>query len=200
METLLPKISIAVPGEALPLDPQTLFAQPVREVWLEVGFGSGEHTAAQAMLHPDVGIIGSEVFLNGLGGLMKRIAANDIANIRVFPEDVRRLLPALPDGCLSKAFVLFPDPWPKKRHSGRRFIGPDNLDLLSRLLKSGGELRVASDHPIYIDWAKEQMALRSDFAKTLETNERPDGWCASRYEQKALEKGVACAYMAWVRK
>lgn len=200
IENQLPALAIPTPAEGQILDPLTLFPVAPEEVWLEVGFGSGEHTAAQAQAHPAVGLIASEVFLNGLGGLLKHIAAENLSNIRIYPEDVRKLLPALPDGCLAKVFVLFPDPWPKKRHAERRFIGPDNLDQLSRLLKPGGELRVASDHPVYIDWAQEQMGLRADFKPTVNTGDRPAGWPPSRYEQKAEEKGIARAYMAWVKR
>ncbi|MBF0166387.1 MAG: tRNA (guanosine(46)-N7)-methyltransferase TrmB [Alphaproteobacteria bacterium] len=200
LDALLPKLAIPAPraGERLAL--ASLFAFTPKEIWLEVGFGSGEHTAAQAETHPDVGFIGSEVFLNGIGGLLKHIAAAGLTNIRVFPEDVRRLLPALPDGCLARVFVLFPDPWPKKRHAGRRFIGPDNLDQLARLLMPGGELRIASDHPIYVDWVREQMAARPDFAPCQDAAVRPEGWAPSRYEQKALEQGILCSYMAWKRR
>jgi tRNA (guanine-N7-)-methyltransferase len=200
VEELLPRLSIPVPGAGEKIDPLALFENKPQEVWLEVGFGGGEHTAAQADANPGVGLIGSEVFLNGLGGLLKHIAANAIGNIRIFPEDVRLLLPSLPDGCLSKVFVLFPDPWPKKRHAERRFIGQANLDQLARLLRSGGELRIASDHPVYIDWALEQMGQRKDFANILKTNEHPADWPVSRYEQKALAKGVSCTYTAWKRK
>ncbi|MDK9721855.1 MAG: tRNA (guanine(46)-N(7))-methyltransferase TrmB [Rhodospirillales bacterium] len=200
IQTLLPALAIPTPAEGLTLDPRTLFPVPPKEVWLEVGFGAGEHTAAQALAHLDVGLIASEVFLNGLGGLLKHIAAQSLSNIRIYPEDARKLLPALPDNCLAKVFVLFPDPWPKKRHAERRFIGPANLDQISRLLKPGGELRVASDHLVYIDWTLEQMALRPDFVPTIRTGDRPSDWPPSRYEQKAAEKGIARAYMAWVKR
>jgi tRNA (guanine-N7-)-methyltransferase len=200
MDELLPSLAIAVPAQGALLDPLALFPNHPRDIWLEVGFGAGEHTAAQARANPDIGLIGSEVFLNGLGGLLKHVAADKLDNIRIFPEDVRRLLPSLPDNCLGRVFVLFPDPWPKKRHATRRFIGPENLDMLSRLIRKGGELRIASDHPIYIDWALEQMGLRQDFAPVLNTRQRPGDWPPSRYEQKALEKGITCAYMAWERK
>ena len=197
MDQLLPSLAISVPANGAGLDPRTLFPNNPREIWLEVGFGAGEHTAAQAKANPDIGLIGSEVFLNGLGGLLKHVAADHLDNIRIFPEDVRRQLPAIPVGCLSKVFVLFPDPWPKKRHATRRFIGQDNLDVLARLIRPGGELRIASDHPVYIDWALEQMGMRSDFTLVLKTNERPESWPPSRYEGKALEKGISCTYTVW---
>ncbi|TAN72055.1 MAG: tRNA (guanosine(46)-N7)-methyltransferase TrmB [Magnetospirillum sp.] len=197
LQSLLPQLEIPAPKPGETLDPAGLFAFNPKAIWLEVGFGAGEHTAAQAQANPEVGLIGSEVFLNGLGGLLKLIAAEGLNNIRIFPDDVRRLLPALPDGCLERVFVLFPDPWPKKRHADRRFIGTGNLDQLSRLLGPGGELRVASDHPVYIAWVREQMALRSDFEPVQDAGSRPDGWAPSRYEQKALEQGTVCAYMSW---
>ncbi len=199
IQNLLPGLAIATPAPGETLNPFSLFAHSPSDVWLEVGFGAGEHTAAQASANPHVGLIASEVFLNGLGGLLKHVAALDLANIRIYPEDVRKLLPSLPDACLGRVFVLFPDPWPKKRHAVRRFIGQDNLDQLSRLLAPGKELRVASDHPIYIEWTQQQMAKRADFKPVLTTNLRPSDWPPSRYEQKALEKGIVCTYMAWVR-
>ena len=189
METMLPELEIAQPEEGSVFNPRTAFAAALRDVWLEVGFGGGEHVAAQAGLYPDVGIIGCEPFRNGVASLLNHVQANGLTNVRIFPEDARRLLPAFPDACLNRVFVLFPDPWPKKRHAGRRFIGPDNLDLLARVMTDGAELRVASDDPVYQEWADMQLHAHPDFMPIQVTADRdalPADWPQTRYEQKCL--------------
>lgn len=189
IESLLPRLAIAIPTPGQRLDPVALFPEPVRAVWLEVGFGGGEHLAELAALHPDIGMIGSEVFRNGIASLLGHVERRDLANVRLFPEDVRLLLPALPEASLERAFVLFPDPWPKARHAERRFVNPDNLDQLARLLSDGGELRVASDDPIYVAWAAERLEEHPAFVKLQVTTERaalPADWPATRYEIKCL--------------
>ncbi|TAN56968.1 MAG: tRNA (guanosine(46)-N7)-methyltransferase TrmB [Magnetospirillum sp.] len=189
LDGLLPRLAIAVPGADDRLDPPSLFPRPVREVWLEVGFGGGEHLASLAEAHPDIGLIGGEVFRNGIASLLGHVQGRGLDNVRIFPEDVRLLLPALPDASLSRVFVLFPDPWPKTRHAERRFVCPDNLDAIARVLVDGGELRVASDDPIYVEWAARHLDAHSAFARMLATVERgtlPDDWPPTRYEQKCL--------------
>ncbi len=189
IDTLLPRLAIAVPGPGDRLDPAALFAGPVGEVWLEVGFGGGEHLAELAAGRPDVGLIGAEVFRNGIASLLGHVQARDLANVRVFAEDARLLLPTLPEASLTRAFVLFPDPWPKHRHAERRFIAADNLDALARLLVDGGELRVASDDPVYVAWAASQLDRHGAFDEVLATTDRsllPPDWPATRYEQKRL--------------
>ena len=201
IESLLPRIAIAEPGPDTRIDPATLFPHPVAEVWLEVGFGGGEHLAAQAAAHRDTGIIGCEVFLNGIAALLGHVRRESLDNVRVFPEDARLLFPALPDASLAKLFVLFPDPWPKKRHTERRFIGPENLPGLARLLVDGGELRVATDEPTYQEWALEQMAMAPDFASAKsDPYARPADWPQTRYEAKALREGRPPIYLSYLRK
>lgn len=192
METLLPRLAIAMPGPGAPLpsDLRTLFPRPVETVWLEIGFGGGEHVVAQARLHPEAGIIGCEPFRNGVASLLGHLAADAaIDNVRVFPEDARLLLPALPEAAVGRVFVLFPDPWPKKRHAGRRFIGPDNLDALARVLADGGELRVASDDPVYQEWAASHLRAHPALTEIQVTTDRaalPPDWPVTRYEAKCL--------------
>ncbi|MBI3418745.1 MAG: tRNA (guanosine(46)-N7)-methyltransferase TrmB [Proteobacteria bacterium] len=172
-----------------PLDLHKLFPN-AKEIWLEIGFGSGEHLAAQAKAHPETGFIGCEPFVNGVAGLLSLIDAEKLENIRIHPADARPLLDRLPPASIARAFVLFPDPWPKKRHIGRRFIGPDNLVKLARVLKPGGELRLASDDPTMQAWMQEQMAGSPDFEPApglLHT--RPAGWPQTRYEEKAVKAG-----------
>jgi len=189
IETLLPRLAITAPEAGEVLVPVDLFPRAVQEVWLEVGFGGGEHVVAQARLHPEAGIIGCEPFRNGVASLLGHLNGTDIDNVRIFPEDVRQLFPAFPDACLGRVFVLFPDPWPKKRHAERRFINRDNLDSLARIMADGAELRVASDDPVYQDWAAEQLRAHPDFEEVQVTSDRsllPDDWPPTRYEQKCL--------------
>lgn len=203
METVLPRLAIIAPGQdSLPLDPSALFAHPVRQVWLEVGFGGGEHLAAQAALYPDIGLIGAEPFSNGIASLLGHLVGGGIDNVRIFPDDVRQLLPGLPQASIGRVFVLFPDPWPKKRHAERRFIGRDNLDALARVMADGAELRVASDDPVYQEWAAEQLRAHPDFVETQVTSDRPtlpQDWPPTRYEQKCLA-GRAPVFFRFVRK
>jgi len=201
VETLLPRISVAEPQHGETIDPFALFAHAPRALWLEVGFGGGEHLAWQAAQNPDVGLIGGEVFLNGIASLLAHLDRGGIENVRIFPEDVRRLFPALPDACLERAFVLFPDPWPKKRHAERRFVGSANLDQLSRLMRDGAELRIGTDDAVYKEWALEQMALRPDFENIAEDiSVKPADWPLTRYEAKAIEQGRAPIYLRYRRK
>lgn len=189
LANLLPRLAVAVPAEGETIDPKALFNPAPAQLWLEVGFGGGEHVAAQAETYPGIGIIGCEPFRNGIASLLTHIKTRDITNVRIFADDARRLLPSFPDACLNRVFVLFPDPWPKARHAGRRFIGPDNLDLLARLMEDEAELRVASDDPVYQDWATRQLRAHPAFAELQVTTDRsllPPDWPATRYEQKCL--------------
>lgn len=201
VETLLPSLAIPEPASGEPLDPATLFTHSPRAIWLEVGFGGGEHLAWQAAENPDVGLIGGEVFLNGIASLLGHLDRGGQQNVRIFPEDVRRLFPAMPDACLERVFVLFPDPWPKKRHAERRFIGPANLDQLARLMKDGAELRIGTDDAVYKEWAPEQMALRPEFENiTDDPSVKPADWPLTRYEAKAIEQGRQPIYLRYRRK
>lgn len=186
---LLPRLAIAVPNPNDSVNPRTLFPESAEEVWLEVGFGGGEHLAELAETHPQVGLIGAEVFRNGIASLLAHIQARDLGNIRVFHEDIRLLLPALHEASLNRVFVLFPDPWPKTKHAERRIIGPETLDKLARLLRDGGQLRVASDDPTYVNWATRHLDAHPQFEKILATTDRtllPPDWPSTRYEQKCL--------------
>lgn len=201
IDALLPRIAIAPPGPGEILNPGVLFPRPVSAVWLEIGFGGGEHLAAQAAAHRSVGIIGSEVFVNGIAALLGHVEREALDNVRIFPDDVRRLFPALPDACFARVFVLFPDPWPKKRHAERRFIGPENLPALARLMLPGAELRVATDEPVYQEWALEQLQASPDFSSgTPDPSIRPADWPQTRYEAKALREGRRPIYLSYIRK
>jgi tRNA (guanine-N7-)-methyltransferase len=193
LDTLLPQIT--VPQDVTALDPVSLFTPAPSAIWLEIGFGGGEHLAEQAAAHPDVGVIGCEPFLNGIVNLLKQVEERNLANVRVHPGDARLLLDALPDACLSRVFLLFPDPWPKKRHIERRFASHDNLSAIARVLRPDGEFRVASDEAQLILWMEEQVNTHPAFRPAPGTGptgrvlNRPTDWPQSRYEQKALIAG-----------
>ena len=177
-------------------DPASAFAVPVREVWLEVGFGGGEHAEAIAALHPEAGLIAAEVFENGVSSLLSRLVPEGAeataplpANLRLWHADARVLIAALPEAALTRLFLLFPDPWPKARHARRRFIHPATLGAIARVLAPGAELRLASDDPTYQAWVEETLADQPFFAVADVAASRPEGWPPTRYEAKALREG-----------
>lgn len=190
MDDLLPRLSINI-EEGTTLNPADLSEEGKKQVWLEVGFGKGEHLAWQARANPDTLMIGCEPYLNGVAGLLTSIEEEALGNIRIYGDDARHVIWALPDASVDRIFLIHPDPWPKRRHARRRFIGPSNLDDLARILKPGGEFRVGTDHPIYREWTALQMAQRDDFVWLAsgpeDWKQRPDDWPETRYETKALE-------------
>lgn len=202
LEELLPDLRIAIPQSTL--DPRALFAFPAAAIRMEIGFGSGEHLARQALANPAIGFVGAEVFLNGVASLLRHIRELDLKNVRIFNEDARLLLPHLPDACLARVSLLFPDPWPKARHAKRRFIGPDNLRELERVIAPGGDFRVASDHPVYIDWALLHVVRHPGFEWTArgpeDWRERPADSTATRYEEKAVKEGRTPVFLNFSRR
>jgi tRNA (guanine-N7-)-methyltransferase len=185
METRLPELRIpggpVSPGELMPA---------AREVWLEIGFGGGEHMAAQAARAPEVLILGAEPFLNGVASAVRHIDEQGLANVRLQDGDVRDLIARLPDASLARVFILFPDPWPKARHHKRRLVQADTVAELARLLQPGGRLRFASDVAHYVDWALETISSNPEFRWTAG---RADDWrippadhITTRYEEKRL--------------
>jgi tRNA (guanine-N7-)-methyltransferase len=151
LETLLPRLAITLP-EVGRLEPRSLFPRPVEAVRLEIGFGAGEHLEAEAAAHPAQGFLGVEPFLSGVARLLAGIEARGLDNVRILVDDARLLLAALPDACLARIDVLFPDPWPKARHHKRRIVAPATLAEMARVLVPGGELRLATDDPGYARW------------------------------------------------
>ena len=198
VEALLPRV--AVP--AGPLDAAVLFGD-ARPLWLEIGFGSGEHLAAQAAAHPDVGLIGCEPFLNGVVGALGHIRDGALDNVRLYMGDALDVLDRLPPASLDRAFLLHPDPWPKLRHAKRRFVNPGPLDALASRLQPGAELRIGTDHPVYLRWTLMQMAARTDFrwevASPGDWQERSADWPPTRYEVKARAKGHEVWYLRYLR-
>ncbi len=186
--------------DRIPLDLNALFGG--KPVWLETGFGGGEHMGHQAARNPQVGIIGCEPYINGVAMLLGKIRKAGCQNIAVHPGDVRDLFDVLPDESIDKAFLLYPDPWPKKRHHRRRFVTPEYLDPFHRVLKPGAEFRVATDIPDYVRQTLEEVP-RAGFEWL---GERPadwrtpwDDWISTRYEQKALREGRTPHYLTFRR-
>ncbi|HZT20328.1 MAG TPA: tRNA (guanine(46)-N(7))-methyltransferase TrmB [Dongiaceae bacterium] len=173
-------------------------------IWLEIGFGAGEHLAWQAEAHPEALLVGCEVYRNGIAALLRRIEQGGIRNIRLWPADARDLMDRLPDASVERAFLLFPDPWPKARHAERRFIGPANLPALARILAPGAELRVATDDPTHLAWILDHLPPHPAFRWRVEGPQdwraRPADWPATRYEQKAVREGRRPAYLRFERR
>ena len=185
MTSLLPRI--AVPEG--PFDPRAL-APDAEEIWLEIGFGGGEHMAAQAARRPGVLILGAEPFLNGVASALRHVEEGSLANVRVHAGDARDLMAALPDACLDRLFILFPDPWPKLRHNKRRLIQPEFLAEAARLLKPGGRLRFATDWADYADQALATLSRSPAFhwlaERAADWSRPPADHITTRYEEKRL--------------
>lgn len=173
-----------------------------KATWLEVGFGSGEHLVHQATLHPEVEIIGCEPFINGVATLLGKIRKAGVKNVAVHPDDVRDLFDVLPDASIELAFLLYPDPWPKARHHRRRFVTPDHLAPLARVLKPGSLFRVATDIEDYVRQTL-QLVPRHGFEWLAETpsdwRQSWADWSSTRYEQKALSEGRVPHYLTFRR-
>ncbi len=225
-ESLLPKLKLDLRSGS---DPKNYFDEPVDDIWLEIGFGAGEHLLWQAQQHANVGLIGAEPYQAGTAKLLSKLDSlfagtggegwgegvfppdrscqverpprpnplprnrgrgNYIANLRIHEGDAHDIIEALPDGSLTRVFLLFPDPWPKTRHHKRRFIQMGMLDQLARVMKSGAEFRFASDDPGYAAWTLERILLHPGFewmaARSDDWRARPPDWPPTRYEQKAL--------------
>jgi tRNA (guanine-N7-)-methyltransferase len=187
--------------------PLAAFTDPVSELWLEVGFGGGEHARALAARHPHVGLIAAEVFEQGLCSLMTALVPEGgeataplPGNLRLWDDDARTLLRALPEGCLSRLYLMFPDPWPKARHAKRRFVHPELIGLVASRLRPGGEWRAASDDPTYQAWVAEVMAAQQLFDVAPVASARPEGWPPTRYEAKAALAGRSALYWVFTKR
>ncbi len=171
-----------------------------RDLWLEIGFGGGEHLVHQAAANPDVGLIGCEPYLNGVAMLLAKIRKARVDNLRIHPGDARDLFDVLPEASVGRAFLLYPDPWPKKRHHRRRFVTAEHLAPLARVMRPGAVLRVATDIEDYVRQTLEEVP-RQGFEWLAE---RPQDWrspwadwCPTRYEQKALREGRVPHYLTF---
>ena len=203
IESLLPALRVTPDDESLLRAPARMFAPPAREVWLEIGFGGGEHLAWQAVRNADVGFIGCEPFVNGVAKLLTAIEDEGLANVRIWDGDARDLLPVIGDETIDRVFLLYPDPWPKTRHHKRRFVNAENLEQIHRILKSGGLFRFASDNPHYVAWTLERVRRHGGFDWLAESPSdwriRPGDWPSTRYEQKALREGRTPIYLEFCK-
>jgi tRNA (guanine-N7-)-methyltransferase len=186
MDSLLPLVAV---------DLSAPLAGTGERRWLEIGFGGGEHMAHQAALHGDISLIGAEPFLNGVAKLLAEIAARTISNVKVHYGDARVLLDALPDHCLERIYLLYPDPWPKERQKKRRFVSASNLAQFHRVLTAQGLLFVASDIPDYIDWTLAHVAESGLFELQSHSGSAYENWTRTRYEAKAIREGRVPQYL-----
>ena len=198
LNELLPKIELD-----LSKAPDTQWAKMPGPRWIEIGFGGGEHLAWQAEHNPEISFIGCEPFINGVGKALMLIDDAELQNIKLYANDARDVLDWLEPGCLDRAFVLYPDPWPKKRHHKRRFLGVENFNRLARVLKPGAELRIATD---IADYARHILAAYQACGQFTwiakrpdDWRVRPDDWPTTRYEQKAIREGRKSKYFIFVR-
>lgn len=195
VETLLPKLKI---------DPETPFEEDLlsknkSELWLEIGFGGGEHLSATVKVNQHVQFIGCEPFLNGIAKLLVAIEEENLENIRIFDHDARKIINWLPAQSLSRVYLLYPDPWPKKRHRKRRFVTSETLESLARVLKPGADFIIASDIGDYIRTSLMAIEQSPDFVWSPQSvkdwRTPPEGWPSTRYEQKALREGRYPTYL-----
>jgi tRNA (guanine-N7-)-methyltransferase len=200
MEELLPRL--AVPAGRC-LDSRTLFGDD-RPLWLEIGFGGGEHLAWQAERHGDIGFIGAEPYINGVASLLAAVDELGLANVLIESDDVGPLLERLRPASLARVFILFPDPWPKTRHHKRRIVNPATVARLGELMADGAELRLATDDMAYARRMMAVLGRNDDFRWTARRPDdwraRPDDWPETRYEAKAKRAGRTAVYLRFVRK
>lgn len=216
LETMLPQIRVCKQED---FDKNKLFKNGAEKLCLEIGFGDGQHIFGQAKNNPNNGYIGVEVFQNGVANLLSLISgvkegdnlpeeidalSFDVNNIRVYDDDVRKLFQKIPDDFFDKVFLLFPDPWPKKKHASRRFVNESNLKEIARVLKSGGLFRVATDHPVYKRHVLRTMHECSDFLWSAKCGDdwrkEPADWVKTKYQQKAIREGRRPVWFDYIRK
>ena len=188
MATLLPQLAP---------DPEAPLVGLSPPLWLEIGFGGGEHLAHLAELHPEVTFLGAEAFMNGVAKLLAQIAERNLQNVRIHYGDARALLEALPDGMQSRVYLLYPDPWPKERQKKRRFVSAANLAHIHRLLVPGGFFLFASDIPDYVEWTRAHVAEQGGFEPAADSDTAFPEWTRTRYEAKALREGRAPRYLSF---
>jgi len=202
LERELPRFAIRL-SQSPPVKLGELFAPPVAEVWLEIGFGGAEHLIWQARANPRVGCIGCEPFTDGVVKALSAIVEANLANVRLYAEDARPLLRWLPDAGIARTFILFPDPWPKKRHHKRRLVSRATLAELARIMRPGAELRIATDIDDYaraiLLAVRQQPSFRWTAEGPADWRERGTDWPSTRYEQKALSQGGRCTFFRFQR-
>jgi tRNA (guanine-N7-)-methyltransferase len=188
MQNLMPQVSVDI-------------TEPLKGAsdkrWLEIGFGGGEHMAHQAGLHPDVTVIGAEAFQNGVAKALAHIEEKALTNLRIHYGDARPLLEALPAESFDRVYLLYPDPWPKARQKGRRFVNAENLRRFHRILKSDGQFLFASDIADYVEWTREHVLAHSGFEPFTDSAAPFENWVETRFETKAKKAGRESRYLAW---
>lgn len=216
LEAMLPQIRVCQKED---FDKDKLFKKEVDKLCLEIGFGDGQHIFGQAKNNPNNGYVGVEVFQNGVANLLSLISgvkegdnlpeeidalSFEVNNVRVYDDDVRKLFQKIPDNFFDKVFLLFPDPWPKKKHANRRFVNEDNLKEIARVLKSGGLFRVATDHPVYKHHVLRVMHECEDFVWSAKCGndwkKEPADWVKTKYQQKAIREGRRPVWFDYIRK
>jgi tRNA (guanine-N7-)-methyltransferase len=201
MNELYPRLSV---DTTQPIDVKNLFGRGVTSLWLEIGFGKGEHLVANALANPNIGHIGCEPFLNGMAACLGQIEDSGVDNVRLYHGHALNVVAHLPDASVSRLFVLHPDPWPKFRHAKRRMINDDRLAMFAQVMQPGGELRIGTDHPTYLAHTLMVMQRQPDFEWLAETPDdwsvRPADWPETRYEQWALTEGRPVWYLTFRRK
>ena len=196
LDNLLPRIRLTIENDQI-VCPASL--EGYKELWLEIGFGNGDHLAYLAEKYPHVLMIGCEPFLNGVGTFLSTIEGKQLTNVRLFTEAAQSLLTLLPPETFYKVFLLFPDPWPKKRHHKRRFVTSENLSLLASTLEKGAEFLFATDHEEYREWALDVFKRSADFQINRQGFEVPPEWVETRFQQKGIEEGRP-AYFVHLKK
>ncbi|RMH46036.1 MAG: tRNA (guanosine(46)-N7)-methyltransferase TrmB [Alphaproteobacteria bacterium] len=195
LEEFLPRV--ALPDG--PLSARGQFGDD-RPLWVEIGFGAGEHLLALAAANPGVGLIGAEHFVNGVASCLSHLERAGLGNVRIHHGDAHEMLARLPAGGVARIFLLYPDPWPKARHARRRFVNPEGIGLLARALAPGGLFHLATDIPGYVAHAEAQMSDRPEFRPVPRDIARPwEDWHRTRYEAKALREGRRPHYLVWQR-
>lgn len=201
-ESLLPQIRIDLTDFEKGMN-SCLSFEPSNPIWLEIGFGGGEHLAAKAVAHQDVAFIGCEPFVNGVAKLIGLIGQAGITNIRIYDEEVSNLIDALPNDSIEQVSILYPDPWPKSRHKKRRLISSAFLAKLARIMKSGSELRFATDIDDYAGWTLCRILASSHFSwdpvSSADWLKPWENWPGTRYEAKALREGRVPVYLTFRR-
>ena len=203
IEHVLPQLAVDIDRKPGSLDPHSLFTVAVTDTWLEIGFGSGEHLVAQAQAHPHVGLLGCEPFTDGVAAFLARLPVADRSRTRILADDARLLLDALAPASIGQVFLLFPDPWPKRRHAKRRFVQADTLDQLARIMQPGARLRFASDHPVCQQWALRLLLDHPEFEWTARRPadflEPPVDWLGTRYETRGARGAEDLLFLEFVR-
>ena len=199
----LAKFAVSLPTDGQEVDPVLLFPDAPSEIWLEIGFGAGEHLIGQALAHPEVGCIGCEPYMNGVAALLARAKRVGLDRVRVFPNDACLLIDRLRPASIDRLFILFADPWPKRKHHKRRLIRPETVAAFERVLRPGGELLFATDDMGYARWTlallSERDSLQWSARRPLDWRTAPDGWIVTRYQQKALARNASCVYLRFRR-